>query len=1095
MALLSDIVQSAQTGTPDAGATKLATLFAGHGAADYTPGTTLAAGKYAVKCSAQSRGVLTFSGNGGNEVIMNNNLSGVSFRGQEKEAVIDLPQNATTLSAVFESWDRDPAPRRMPLPKFRPGETAYTGTVTVNTSNTLSLYGSSSMLASTPDGKVQVAVGGDGAQIWASRDYGNTWHQVGSYSNLGQGTFGGQGNTTYSVEYFNGRFIVGGWGYGMLSNNGFDWEYSGDGNLTTVRTADVSPTGYIFGRHSGSSNVGFSPDGQSFTLFSPSGLTGNVTLVKWDGTNYLAFDDGSRMCTSTDGINWNAAYSIPFIARGLQKLGSTWYAVSQAGQLYTSTNLTTWTTGSTLSSSTYYNHQLRKVGSTLVYYDPVNGQIKTSTDGVSWIVRADGLNQNGTLSVDALGKMWYRQNDSTTYYCSADNPIGWSRVIHPNQTTNIRSMCVGTGTAGLRWIAAMDSGYLMSSPDGFTWTERTSSFTGGNNFVGQNINTVKFLNNTFVAVGGAGTVAYSTDGDTWTRVAYNGGTSPINATNMRSISYGAGLWVLGNDNGYIYTASSLTGAWTANTGANNPFANNVGLYEMHFANNLFVAVGNSGWIQTSTDGLVWTKRSPLTTSAYSSGGTFNGQYVGDALYGVAYGTTTAYPSGVWVLAGNNGVTQYSTNGTDWRTGVKTSAIRQCGIINRVRYWNGRFWLFGSNGYLAWTIDGEDIWAVHSGMINQNIQDGAYDSTAGLAMAVGGNGQITYAHKQPGAATNDFNTWIFTQNFNSTYTDPGSTYTGAMVGGLYVFLNANGIWRTYDFMEFLPYVYNNIDQTSPLTDIVGGNGMFVARSSNNYCYFSPDGNRWTAIRKYSRNVENRCNAFALNFEDGYFWKYYNWSIQRSSDGRTWHTYYTFPYLATGVYETFPNNVMPDRLKKTGGFWFAWSTSTSVNTNFMYNPDLLRTPRNWKLGDLNAGSQGIYDIAGTKDFFVFNCTDVVRTSNTASGSDSYIVRNANSNSNLTTTFYKCWEIGGKVYTANGTIYEVFRDFGGSANTTASTVWFATALNTRQGNSNDNSYFAKKSGNVLITTAGNDPIIFDASVPATFSFYTSSATTIAK
>jgi hypothetical protein len=357
------------------------------------------------------------------------------------------------------------------------------------------------------------------------------------------------------------------------------------------------------------------------------------------------------------------------------------------------------------------------------------------------------------------------------------------------------------------------------------------------------------------------------------------------------------------------------------------------------------------------------------------------------------------------------------------------------------------------------------------------------------MSVAGNGQMSWQHKQPGAATNDGNYWTHTIAMNSTYADPSTTYGGGMEGGLYVIPNAQGIWRTYDFMEFLPYTYNGIGQNTVIIEVVGGNGMFVGRDNNNYVYYSPDGHRWNSIRKYSRNVENRAWSFTLCFEDGYFWKYYNYSIQRSSDGRTWHTYFTFPFAQ------LPNNIMPSRLKKTGGTWFAWDTSGSCNSQYLYNHDLLRTPRNWRIGNLNGGAQGIYDIAGTKDFFVFNCTDVVRNSNTASGSNSYIVRAEQGNSNLTTTFYKNWEIGGKIYTSNGTIYEVIRDAGGSTQTSTSTTWFATALNTLQSSNNDNSYFFRKNGNIVIAASGSDPVVFDASIPATFSFFTSSATTIAK
>ena len=397
----------------------------------------------------------------------------------------------------------------------------------------------------------------------------------------------------------------------------------------------------------------------------------------------------------------------------------------------------------------------------------------------------------------------------------------------------------------------------------------------------------------------------------------------------------------------------------------------------------------------------------------------------------------------------------------------------------------RSWLFGNNGYLAWTIDGEDIWQINSGHLVQQVNDGASDGT--LLMSCASNGQLTFNHTQPGAASNDYNTWAHSQNMGAL--TPSTTTGGAMVNGLYIYMNANGIWRTYDQMEFLPYVYNRYSQNNALTDVVGGNGMFVAMANGtNRCYYSPDGNRWNSIRKYSRNVENRCNTYSLNFEEGYFWKYYNYSIQRSADGKTWHTYYTFPYGTQ-----LPNNIMPSRFKRTGGTWFAWDGSTSVNTNYLYNHDLLRNPRNWRVGSLGVNTQGIWDIAMVDDLVVFSCTDAVRVSQTPSGSNAYNVRVDAANSAFGQS-YKAWEIGGNIFIANtsGNVYQILKDQGGSIQTTASTVWLATAMNVQQTVSSDNTYQIKKSGNVCFGFSGNDPVIWDASIPVTFSIFTSTMAT---
>lgn len=1110
MANLSDFVGIQNTGAPDLGVSKVVSVFAGRGAFDYSTSSPISAGKYALKCHTNNRGILRFSGNGNTETVFSK-LSGVDIRGAENQAVIDLPNAATTLSASFESFDREVTPQRRQLPIWWPGNIQFNGTETNGASNSTSLYGSSRKLASTPDGKLQVAVNGFGGEIRVSRDYGNSWHTPGNYNSLGWASGAGNiNNESYSVEYFNGRFLVAGGpqsSLGLISQNGFDWEYSGDGNWTTVRTAHVAapnatnPNGaYVFGRQTGSSNVGISYDGQHFTLFSPSGLTGNITKVWHDGTRFMAFDDGSRMSTSLDGSSWGSAYSIPFICRDIEVLSGTYYAVSESGVLFTSTDLTTWAQGSTLSSNTYRNHQLRRVGSTLVYYDPVNGQIRTSTNGTSWTTRADGLNQNGTLDVDAIGKLWYRQNNSIAYYAPAGNPIAWNRNVHPNQTTQNLTLEYGVGSAGGRWVAGSASGHFMSSPDGFTWTERTSTFAGGNNFVGQPVRTIKFINNLFVAVGGVGTIAWSADGDNWTRVAYNGGTSPINATNMRAVAFGGGRYVVGNDNGFIYTSTDLT-TWTQVAAGNNPFHNANACWDIHFANNLFVAVGDGGGIMTSADGLTWTRRSQLRGTALSAGGTVRGTDVdGTSLRSVTYGTTATFPSGVWVIAGNSGVVQYSTNGTDFRSDVKVN-LYQAGTYWRVKNLAGRFWFCGDSGNLAWSTDLQDFWQISSGMLSQDVNDIAFNSSSSHLMVCGGNGQFAWAYRRPDQTTLDYDTFVHSLNIAIS---PSTQFGGAMIGTahsndavvstvstssgpLYVFLNDQGIWRTYDFMEYLPYVYNRISQNNALTDIVGGNGMFVARSNGTaYLYYSPDGNRWNSIRRFSRNVEPRAYEHTLCFEEGYFWKLYNGSIQRSNDGRTWHSYYTFPAFV------FPSSLNPIRIKRTGGVWFGYHPSTSTNGQWMYNHDLLRAPRNWKNSSMNVGSMEIRDIAGTDDFWIWLTNDRVVTANNPAASNNYIIRQDNGNSQAG-GFTHAWDIGGKLFIQNGTIYEVVKDFGGSSQTTGSTVWLAMAQWLNETHSNTSGVRVNKSGNMAFGYQSSDPIIFDASVPVAFSIFNATSATI--
>jgi hypothetical protein len=150
------------------------------------------------------------------------------------------------------------------------------------------------------------------------------------------------------------------------------------------------------------------------------------------------------------------------------------------------------------------------------------------------------------------------------------------------------------------YVAYGDSGKLSTSPDGITWTARTSGF-GANA-----INSVFFGNSLWVAVGANGTITTSSDGVTWTARTSNMSTNAIN-----HVTYANSIWV----------------AVGAGGGAT-----------------------NTGGITYSTDGTTWTRKSQvmndLGTTYYAS--IYNGTNW------IVVGATITYnylrasaPSGTW----------------------------------------------------------------------------------------------------------------------------------------------------------------------------------------------------------------------------------------------------------------------------------------------------------------------------------------------------------------------------------------------------------------------------------------------------------------
>ena len=121
------------------------------------------------------------------------------------------------------------------------------------------------------------------------------------------------------------------------------------------------------------------------------------------------------------------------------------------------------------------------------------------------------------------------------------------------------------------------------------WTQATTPSFSTSAIFG-----VTYGNGLFVAVGGTGKIAYSSNGDLWTQAA----TPSFSTTGINCVTYGGGLYVAGGASGKI-AYSSDADAWTQ---ATTPSFGTDTSFGIAYNNDLFVAVGNTGKI-ASTDAL------------------------------------------------------------------------------------------------------------------------------------------------------------------------------------------------------------------------------------------------------------------------------------------------------------------------------------------------------------------------------------------------------------------------------------------------------------------------------------------------------------
>ncbi len=158
------------------------------------------------------------------------------------------------------------------------------------------------------------------------------------------------------------------------------------------------------------------------------------------------------------------------------------------------------------------------------------------------------------------------------------------------------------------------SNTILTSPDGVTW-------------IGQTMETDDYLiaatygKGTYVAVGTRGTIFTSTNGTTWSDRSLENNTG-----DFYSICFGNNLFValairaMEEQQSAVFTSSDAI-SWTETKST--PIA----LWYVTFGNGLFVAVGDSGMIVTSTDGVRWTRQSTGTTAQLMSATWGNGCFV------------------------------------------------------------------------------------------------------------------------------------------------------------------------------------------------------------------------------------------------------------------------------------------------------------------------------------------------------------------------------------------------------------------------------------------------------------------------------------
>jgi hypothetical protein len=172
------------------------------------------------------------------------------------------------------------------------------------------------------------------------------------------------------------------------------------------------------------------------------------------------------------------------------------------------------------------------------------------------LVVGNATNDSGIVAVGANGTVLTADSAEATGVKWATPSSGvttWTNRLSTNSQVEFNQIAYNGSNL---YVAVGSNGALYSSPDGITWTSRTSGF-GANE-----IQDVAFANSLWVAVGVNGTLTTSTDGITWTAR-----TSNMSTNTIRNVVYANSLWVAvgsgggtTNTGGIIYSSDGIT--WT-----------------------------------------------------------------------------------------------------------------------------------------------------------------------------------------------------------------------------------------------------------------------------------------------------------------------------------------------------------------------------------------------------------------------------------------------------------------------------------------------------------------------------------------------------
>ena len=778
----------------------------------------------------------------------------------------------------------------------------------------------------------------------------------------------------------------------VTSTDGLSWTGRGFITTSSIMTA---VTWYPYNSlwvAVGSAVINTSPDGLTWT-----GRTGNLTssalCVSYFRNLLVAGGNGTNtIVTSPDGITWTGrsnsgslvfsfAYS-PTLLR--------WVATGIASIGYSDNNAVTWTF---YSVSTIFTSNINGIiwnGTYFVAVGGTNNVVATSADGLTWKNTIPSNNSTTNFNCIAYKEpVMVAAGSGTNSICiSRDNGNTWIQSPSANGSF---SGALAVAWNGNIWVGVGFSG-VATSPDGVTWTFRSSIFTTA----GYDIVWADSLK-LWIAVGtGTNAIATSPDGVNWTsrvtvqtgalsfttggyRIGWSGSLLVVtgngtfnsvaistNGTTWRflglaitasTLGYGGVVW-----NGQLWAAVSdgATNIWTSLNGitwTSRATLTAGNCRSIAWNGTQFLVLGSSTWCSTSPDGFTWTMRNtqPSTTLVRATWNSVSTQWVVADTSPAIWTTPNAInwtqrqntiitnatvqsfawapQLGLWALVGGtstNLATASDANGV-WITRLTT----QIGTANCVA-WNGSLFVAGggTNVQIYTSTDGVTWNSQGAGGVSWTSVFGvAWSSSLSIWVAVGQNSTTSGV--------------IASSTNGTSWTSRSITIFGANGAGFCVAVNTNGNLFVAGGTSVSTFAYSSngttwlqgtagTSITSTVRGVVWANqiSLWVAvGNGTNSIATSSDGVTWTG-RTGLTIFGTQGNQVATNG---------NVIVATGVSTNAWaYSYDGINWFGQG-FTLFPTSAIGVAWNSTTGQWLM-GTGTNTNPYYASSPDGINwTPR--------------------------------------------------------------------------------------------------------------------------------------------------------